>query len=99
MSVDVSVVALDAAASELEVVASELQALDVVGAFSAIEGALPGSAVPDAAVWVSTRVGAAVQVLGDRVRGMSASASGSADGYRTVDASVQTRFHTMVTRR
>ncbi len=75
--------------------ASELQALDVVGAFAGIEAALPGSAVPGAAAWVSTRVGAAVQVLGENIRGMSASASGSADGYRVADGSVQSRFGAM----
>lgn len=95
MSVDVSIAALDTAASELETVASELQALDVVGAFAGIEAALPGSAVPGAAAWVSTRVGAAVQVLGENIRGMSASASGSADGYRVADGSVQSRFGAM----
>jgi hypothetical protein len=98
MSVDVSIAALDTAASDLETVAAELQAVDVAGAFGGIEAALPGSAVPDAAVWVSTRLGAAVQVLGDNVRGMSASASGSADGYRAADTSVQDRFGTMVPR-
>ena len=98
MTVDVSIAALDTAATELETVATELQALDVAGAFAGIEAALPGSAVPDAAVWVSTRLGAAVQVLGDNVRGMSASASGSAAGYRTADTSVQGRFGTMVPR-
>lgn len=95
MSVEVSIAALDTAATELESAASELQALDVAGAFSGIEAALPGSAVPDAAVWVSTRVAAAVQVLGENVRGMSASATGSADGYRTADTSVQSRFGAM----
>ena len=98
MSVDVSIAALDTAATDLETVAAELQAVDVAGAFGGIEAALPGSAIPDAAVWVSTRLGAAVQVLGDNVRGMSASASGSADGYRTADTSVQDRFGTMVPR-
>lgn len=96
MSVDVSIAALDTAASELETVATELQALDVAGAFAGIEAALPGSAVPDAAAWVATRVGAAVQVLGDNVRAMSASATGSANGYRAADGSVQTRFGAMV---
>jgi hypothetical protein len=98
MSVDVSITALDTAAIELETVATELQALDVAGAFAGIEAALPGSAVPDAAVWVSTRVGAAVQVLGENIRGMSASATGSADGYRTAESSVQGRFGAMVPR-
>jgi hypothetical protein len=93
--VDVSIAALDTAAAELETVATELQAVDVAGAFSGIEAALPGSAVPDAAVWVSTRVGAAVQVLGENIRGMAASASGSADGYRQADGSVQGRFGAM----
>ncbi len=95
MSVDVSIAALDTAATELEAVATELQAIDVAGAFTGIEAALPGSAVPDAAVWVSTRVAAAVQVLGENIRGMSASASGSAEGYRAADGSVQTRFGAM----
>jgi hypothetical protein len=98
MSVDVSIAALDTAATELETVATELQALDVAGAFAGIEAALPGSAVPDAAVWVSTRIGAAVQVLGENVRGMAASATGSADGYRTAESSVQGRFGAMVPR-
>jgi hypothetical protein len=93
--VDVSIAALDTAAAELETVATELQAVDVAGAFSGIEAALPGSAVPDAAVWVSTRVAAAVQVLGENIRGMAASASGSADGYRQADGSVQGRFGAM----
>jgi hypothetical protein len=96
MSVDVSIAALDTAATELESVATELQAIDVAGAFAGIEAALPGSAVPDAAVWVATRVGAAVQVLGDNVRAMSASATGSANGYRAADGSVETRFGAMV---
>jgi hypothetical protein len=96
MSVDVSIAALDTAATELETVATELQALDVAGAFAGIDAALPGSAVPDAATWVSTRVAAAVQVLGEKIRGMSASASGTADGYRAADGSVQNRFGTMV---
>jgi hypothetical protein len=95
MSVDVSIAALDTAATDLEAAAAALQEVDVAGPFAGVDGALPGSATAGAAVWVSTRVAAAVQVLGENVRGMSASASGSAAGYRGAESSVQSRFGAM----
>ncbi|NKY10667.1 hypothetical protein [Cellulomonas hominis] len=96
MSVAVETSALDTAAVELEEAAAALQAADVAGPFAPVPDALPGSATGEAAVWVSTRVAAAVQVLGENVRGMAASASGTADGYRGAEASTSGRFAGMV---
>ena len=95
MSVSVDIAALDTAAGQLESAAAGLQAADVAGPFGPIADALPGTQTAEAAVWVSTRVGAAVQVMGDRVRGMSASARGTAESYRRTDAGVQRRFGAM----
>jgi hypothetical protein len=92
MSITVDISALDSAAAELEAEAAALQAADVAGPFEPIGAALPGTQTAEAAVWVSTRIGAAVQVMGDQVRAMSASATGSAQAYRDTDATTSHRF-------
>ncbi len=92
MSVVVDISALDTAAGALESAAASLQDIDVAGPFSGIDAALPGSATAEAAVWVSTRVAAAVQVMGENVRGMATSATATAAGYRGADAAAQDRF-------
>lgn len=84
--------ALDTAAGELETAAAALQAVDVAGPFAGVPEALPGSATAEAAVWVSTRVAASVQVQGDNVRAMSASAAGTAQGYRDAESTASTRL-------
>jgi len=92
VSFTVDIAALDTAATELDAVAANLRAADVAGPFAPIGEALPGTQTAEAAVWVSTRIGAAVQVMGDQVAAMSASASGTAASYRASDAAVGERF-------
>ena len=92
MSFVVDTAALGTAATALEAAAAALQAADVAGPFSGVPEALAGSATSEAAIWVSTRVAAAVQVLGENVRGMSVSATSTADAYGSADGAADNRF-------
>lgn|GEM_PF-801632 len=89
---DVDLAALDTAASELGKIGDALQAVDVAGPFAPIAQALPGTQTAEAAVWVSTRMGAAVQVVGDHVHAMATSARKSAAAYRETDAAAGKRL-------
>ncbi len=76
---------LDAASDDLAATAAAVQAVDVAGPFAPVPDALPGSATAEAALWVSTRTAAAVQVLGERLRGTSAGVAGAATDYRVAE--------------
>ncbi|WP_028051141.1 hypothetical protein [Cellulomonas sp. URHD0024] len=95
MSVVADISALETAAAELRSAGEAVRAADVAGPFAPIGDALAGSATAEAAVWVSTRLGAAVQVFGEDVAGMAASATGSASAYRSTDSGVGRRFGTL----
>ena len=92
MSVTVDISALDTAAGELRTEAAALRDADVAGPFAPIAEALPGTQTAEAAVWVSTRLGAAVQVFAGNVQAMAASASGTAKDYRDADAAAHGRM-------
>jgi hypothetical protein len=88
-TVDTGVV--DTAASQLSNAADGLRDVDVAGPFAPIEGALPGSRTAAASLWVSSRLGAAVQVCADRVDRMSQNATATAESYRQSDAASASR--------
>lgn len=58
----------------------------MAGPFAPIEAALPGSAMSVAAVWTATRMGATVQVLGERVHNVADGVRASVANYRLSDA-------------
>jgi len=89
---DVDLAALDTAANDLAKAGDALQAVDVAGPFAPIAQALPGTQTAEAAVWVSTRMGAAVQVVGEHVHAMATSARKSAAAYRETDAAAGKRL-------
>ncbi|MFS0704431.1 hypothetical protein AB6N23_07910 [Cellulomonas sp. 179-A 9B4 NHS] len=82
MTVSVDPAALDTAADEWDAAGAAVRAADVAGPFTLVPEGLPGSATADASLWVSTRLAAAVQVLGERLQGAGAAAAGSAEDFR-----------------
>ena len=83
--------AVDTAASQLSTAASALRDVDVAGPFAPVDAALPGSRTAAASIWVSSRLGAAVQVCADRTDRMSQNASATAESYRQSDAASANR--------
>ncbi|RZS90806.1 hypothetical protein EV189_0035 [Motilibacter rhizosphaerae] len=84
--------AADAAADRFGEAASALRAVDVAGPFAPVEGALPGSATSVATVWTSTRMGATVQVLAERVKGVADGTHATVANYRNSDGAGAGRF-------
>ena len=91
-SFEVDPTALEDASSELSAAAAGLRDADVAGPFGGVGDALPGSRTSIAAVWVSTRLGAAVQVYADRLDDMAGVAADTAASYRCVDQTVAERL-------
>ncbi|HSE72479.1 MAG TPA: hypothetical protein VLA97_17055 [Nocardioidaceae bacterium] len=90
--------AIDAAANELSAIAGAVHDVDVAGPFVPVGDALPGSRTGPASIWVSSRLGAAVALLGDHVQDMARSAEQSAESYRSTDQQIGLRFGGMVPR-
>jgi len=90
--------ALDEASARLAAVAGDLAEIDVAGPFAPVANALGGSRTGMACLWVSSRLGAALQVYAEHAESMAHRASETAESYRSADASVAGRLGTMVPR-
>lgn len=84
--------AVATAAGRVDAAASAILDVDAVTPFSASGEALPGSQVAQACLWVSTRLGAALQVYGDRVGSLASAARQTAATVSDVDGGASTRF-------
>lgn len=72
--------------------ASAVEGLDVAGPLTTAGEALPGSQTEVATTGVAVKLGAAVQVLGEHMGKMAASAQQTASAYEAADAAVGDRF-------
>lgn len=86
------------AAGRVDAAASAILDVDAVTPFSASGEALPGSQVAQACLWVSTRLGAALQVYGDRVGSLATAARDTAATVSAADAGVSTQLERGMTR-
>ena len=68
--------------------ASALREVDPTTPFTTAGRAVPGSQVSESCMWVSTRLGAALQVWADRIEGVGAAATGTASVLDGTDAAV-----------
>ncbi|MDO3394336.1 hypothetical protein QWJ41_01240 [Nocardioides sp. SOB44] len=85
------------AAGRVDAAASAILDVDAVTPFSAGE-ALPGSQVAQACLWVSTRLGAALQVYGDSLGSLATAARETAATVSAADAGVSTQLGRGMTR-
>ena len=85
---------LTGAAGEVEGSAGALADIDVAGPFNDVSGALPGSQTMQACLWVSTRLGAAVQVYADGLGKLADASRVTAQSFTGTDTSVATMFGT-----
>ena len=83
---------LTGAAGEVDAAAGALADIDVAGPFNEVSGALPGSETMQACLWVSTRLGAAVQVYADGLRNLGEAARVTAQDFTGTDAGVASTF-------
>lgn len=67
----VNFAALDCAAGDFAAVESGLREADIAGPFEGISEALPGSRTMVASLWISTRLGASVQVWDTILRALT----------------------------
>lgn len=72
--------------------ASAVEGLDVAGPLTRGGAALPGSQTEVATTGISVKLGAAVQVLGQHMSQLAASADQTASSYQAGDAGVGARF-------
>lgn len=79
---------LVSAADRVRGAASALRDVDTSTPFTSVAQALPGSQVSDSCMWVSTRLGAAVQVWADRLDAVSSAATTTASDLDLTDQSV-----------
>lgn len=79
---------LTSAAARVDGIAGRLADLDVAGPFGAAADALVGSETSQACGWVSTRLGAAVQVHAERLRQLADAARGTAADFDCTDDGV-----------
>jgi hypothetical protein len=80
------------AAGQVESSASVLAGLDVAGPFSTVSDALVGSQTSQACLWVSTRLGAAVQVYAEGLQALAGAARTSAQDFAGTDHGVASGF-------
>ncbi|MBA3781292.1 MAG: hypothetical protein H0X12_05485 [Nocardioides sp.] len=80
------------AAGKVEASASALADLDVAGPFADVSDALAGSQTSQACLWVSTRLGAAVQVYAEGLTSLAESARASATDFTGTDGYVSSGF-------
>ena len=90
LTVDTS--GLSDAAGQVETSASALAGLDVAGPFSGVSDALAGSQTSQSCLWVSTRLGAAVQVYAEGLQALAGAARTSAADFDGTDHGVATGF-------
>jgi hypothetical protein len=83
---------LSEAAGQVETSADVLAALDVAGPFSAVSDALVGSRTSQSCLWVSTRLGAAVQVYSEGLQALAGAARTSARDFDRTDDGVASGF-------
>jgi hypothetical protein len=83
---------LTAAAGQVEASASVLADIDVAGPFSTVSDALVGSKTSQSCRWVSTRLGAAVQVYSEGLQALAGAARNSARDFAGTDHGVASGF-------
>jgi hypothetical protein len=86
--------ALTSAAGQVDGIAGTLADVDVASPFAEAADALVGSETSQACLWVSTRLGAAVQVYADRVRNLADAARLTAVDLSCTDDTVGRSFGT-----
>jgi len=84
--------ALSSAAGQVDTTAAALADIDVASPFGEVSDAVVGSETSQACLWVSTRLGAAVQVYADRLRDVSAASRGTAADLGGTDHAVAGTF-------
>jgi hypothetical protein len=80
------------AAGQVEASASVLADIDVAGPFSTVSDALVGSKTSQSCLWVSTRLGAAVQVYSEGLQALAGAARNSARDFAGTDHGVASGF-------
>lgn len=80
------------AATQVEACADALADVDVAGPFSTVSDALVGSQTSQACLWISTRLGAAVQVYAEGLRSLAAASRNTARDFTATDTGVAGRF-------
>lgn len=83
---------LSDAASRVDASAATLADLDVAGPFATVSDALVGSQTSQACLWVSTRLGASVQVYAEGLTSLADAARATAQDFDATDAAVASRF-------
>jgi hypothetical protein len=79
-------------AGQVEASAGVLAGIDVAGPFSAVSDALVGSQTSQSCLWVSTRLGAAVQVYAEGLEALAGAARASAADFAGTDHGVASGF-------
>lgn len=89
--------AVTSAAGQVSAVAARLRDIDVAGPMEPVRGALAGSKTSQAIVWLSTNLGAAVQVYADGLDSLDEGIRRSVDGIQHTDTEVAAaaRRHTV----
>lgn len=87
------------AAAAVDGAAGALADVDVASPFASVTDALPGSQVSQSCLWVSTRLGAAVQVYAERISGLAAAARCTAVDVERTDGAVSQGLHSPGLRR
>ena len=85
---------LSTAAGQVDGIADALADVDVAGPFADVSDALVGSETSQACLWVSTRLGAAVQVYADRLRRLGGASAVTGETFAAVDDAVGQAFRT-----
>lgn len=80
------------AAGRVEASAATLADVDVAGPFATVSDALVGSRTSQSCLWVSTRLGAAVQVYAEGLQALAGAARSSARSFSTTDDGVAAGF-------
>lgn len=76
------------AAGRVDGAAGALADIDVTTPFATVSEALPGSQVSQSCLWVSSRLGAAVQVYAEGIGGLADAARVTADDFEGTDGTV-----------
>lgn len=78
------------AASQVRSAATALHDIDATTPFTTAAAALPGSQVSQSCVWLSTRLGASLQVWADRLEALAAATNLTAADLDLTDQDVAT---------
>ncbi len=78
------------AAGQVQTAGSALADIDVAGPFAEVSDALVGSQVAQSCLWVSTRLGAAVQVFAEDLGILATNVQETAADFAGTDESVST---------